>query len=253
MFFIVLLGNLGFSLTSLALGVRLVRLSQRTHELPETLMGYGFVTGGFAANTLAWLYYLLRPQEPLLTPFLYLLRATAAIACGMVAVVAWRVFRKNEGWAKALMALEVVLLLSYVFRGTLLGASSSLDDLTRSVLYWANTAALALPYFWGTFEAWDYQAQIGKRWAIGLPADLVLAARMRLWALGLGAIGSMLVSLDLVRRFGFTVGVDMFPSLMISTLGLTCAICLWLAFFLPAPYVARIERQASSPPLQAHA
>src|SRR5687768_15193793 len=67
MFLIVILGNLGFTLASLILGIRLCLLARRTRQLPETFLGIGFLAGGFLAFTLQWVAYVLKPPEPWLT------------------------------------------------------------------------------------------------------------------------------------------------------------------------------------------
>src|SRR6185503_15645176 len=93
MLFLVLLGNLGFSLSSLALGMRLLLLSLRTHELPERLLGIGFISGGFIANTLGWVLYTpLRPGEPYLSVLYFLLRCAVAIASVLLLLASRRIF-----------------------------------------------------------------------------------------------------------------------------------------------------------------
>ena len=244
---IVLLGNLGFTFASLILGIRLCLLARRTRQLPETLIGIGFLSGGFLAFTLQWVAFVLKPPEPFLTITFYTMRSGASLACGLLTIVAWRIFRREEAWAKIVTVAEILVLALYIFRDTIIGRGST-PEMMRHPIYWIFTFALAFPYLWLTVEALYYQSLIRRQWAIGLPADLVVATRMKLWALGMGAIGCMLLGLEVIRLLNNLGGARIDTRLMISSLGLVCSICLWTAFFLPRAYLRRIEAQAASPP-----
>jgi hypothetical protein len=244
---IVILGNLGFTSASLILGIRLCLLARRTRQLPETMIGISFLFGGFLAFTLQWVAFVVKPPEPYLSITFYTMRGGASIACGLLTVVAWQLFRRDQAWARLVVGFETVTLVVYVFRDNILGRTVTAEVLYHP-LHWVFTTALTLPYLWLTFEALHYQADIRRQWMIGLPADLVVATRMRLWALGMGAIGCMLVSLEVFRLYNLVGGHHADPRLMISSMGLICSICLWTSFFLPRGYVRRLEAMAASPP-----
>jgi hypothetical protein len=244
---LILIGGLAFSLTSLVLGVRLCLLARRTRQLPEALIGVGFVSGGFIGSTLQWVIPALKPSEPWLSLLTLLLRFFAALSCALLTLVAWRVFRPTERWARILVSVLMVCLAEYVIRFKPIGRLAPSE--LKNPVHWIETLSLAAPYVWLTLESLRYQGLIRRRWSVGLPADLVVAARMRLWAIGLGAIGVMLPSLDVVRVINYVAGLAINPALMISSMGLVCAICLWLAFFLPPSYQRQIELQAATPPV----
>ena len=246
---IVLLGNLGFSLASLVFGIRLCLLARRTGELPERLLGISFLTGGFLANTIGWILYTpLKPQGPLYTVVLVLLRLCVSLACSLLLVMAWKVFRPNARWAKLLVQVMSAILATYVIRDVLIPGPPSVDRLVRHPLHWVQFVAMISPYVWLTWEAARYQAQIRRRWRIGLPADLVVATRMQFWGLGMATEALMFFMLELIRVLGVITGRPISPALMISLLGILCTVSLWLAFFMPASYLRRIELQAASPP-----
>jgi len=247
---LVLVGNLAFTLASLVLGIRLALLARRTRQLPELLLAVGFLCGGFLGHTLRWLIYALNPQEPYLTAAYYVLHSVAGVACGLLAVMAWRVFHPDEAWAKALTAIIVALLVLYAFQEALIGRPP-LEVLVRRPLYWLSTLALLAPYVWLTWESARYQALLRRRWRIGLPADLVVATRMLLWAVGMGSIAAMLLSLHAMRVLSVMTGVPFArfsPALVISTLGLICTAALWLAFFMPQSWVRKIQSRPAAPP-----
>src|SRR5262249_41898806 len=107
MAFVVLIGNLGFTIASLVLGIRLCLLARRTRQLPELLLGIGFLTGGFLGHTLGWVILRYNIKDPYLGPVLYVLRSGAALACSLLAVMAWRVFRPTAQWAKRLAFADI--------------------------------------------------------------------------------------------------------------------------------------------------
>jgi hypothetical protein len=190
---------------------------------------------------------MLKPEGFWLTVMTLTLRTGASVACVLVAVMAWKVFRAHESWAKVLVGVEVVLLLSYVLRDFLIGRLP-LEELIKQPLYWTSAIALITPYVWIAWESLRYQALIKRRWRVGLPADLVMARRILLWGIGLGAIGGMLLGLDVLRVLRVLTGVVISQGLLVSGLGLVCSISLWLAFFLPESYVKQLEQRSAAPP-----
>jgi hypothetical protein len=239
-------GNAAFALASLILGIRLCILARRTRQLPELLLGIGFITGGFMGHLLATIVYGFKPAEPLLTVLHYCLRAGAATACGLLFVMALVVFRPTERWAKVVAALFLPILFTYILRDLVLGRGPNPAHL-RHPIYWVHALAMWFPYVWLTVESYNYQARLRRQWDIGLPADLGLAARMRFWAVGMGAIGCMLISMDVIKVVNVVYGAMLMdPRLIISALGLICTASLWMAFFPPRAYMRRIDTEAAA-------
>jgi hypothetical protein len=240
----VLLAAFAFASFSLILGIRLLRLHRRTHELPELLLGIGYPSGGFLASALGVIRNITNPPEgPTLVWLEFATRVAAAVACVLVLTLAWRVFRPDASWAKALVALDVLLFITYVFRDQVLGRHDILV-LIQNPLYWCNTVALALPYWWVTIEAIWYQVRIRRRHRIGLPANLAVATQMLLWAIGMGAIGVLFISLDLIRLFLHASRTAIM--LTSSSLGVVNTVCLYLAFFMPRSLVERLEARSKA-------
>jgi hypothetical protein len=245
---IALIGNLAFTLANIIVGIRMCLLARRTRQLPETLIGAALVSGGVFANTVRWLVFALQPREPYLSAMGYMVRGGAATCGVLLLILAWRVFRPDARWAKVLVGVASVFFTGYVFRDLVLG-SRPMSELIRHPFHWMNTLTLLTPYVWVAWESLRYQAGLQKRWRIGLPADLLVAAQMRFWAMAMGSIGAMLLSLDVIRVAGVMMGRPISPANLISLLGLNAAISLWMAFFTPRWYVRRIRTQELSPPL----
>jgi hypothetical protein len=247
-----LLGSLVFILSSLVLGTWLLRLARRTRQLPELLLGTSYFFGGFLGSCLTfYLYSPLKPQEPTLSLLWFVLRSTVAVSCGLLIAMAWKVFRAGEAWAKALFYVALAGLVSYAFQdalmtGKFMGSLPPVAEQLRHPGHWTGFVSVSLPYFWLAWESFNYQAMLRRRWRIGLPADLVVAARMRLWATAMGSQALMFVLVEIVRVVGALTGRPIFPGLLISVLGCICAVCLWLAFFMPQSQVRRIQAQAAA-------
>jgi hypothetical protein len=247
---LIAVGNLAFALSSVFVGLRLIRLWSRTRQLPELLLGVAIFVGGFVGHLLAWIVYVRKPAEPYLTLFSYTYRSAAALSCSLTATLAWYVFRRERGdmWARVLLGVIVLILVSYPFRDHIVGTGPP-ETLMLSPFYWMYTFGLTVPNLWCTVEALRYQSLIRRQWRIGLPADLVVAARMKFWAIGMGAMGSMLLSLDGLRLINFLRGTPLMdPRNVIGFLGLVSTISLCTAFFLPRAYVKRIQAAAAMPP-----
>jgi len=240
----VLLAAFAFASLSLILGIRLIRLARRTHKLPEILLGIGYPSGGFLASVLGVIRNIWNPPEgPALIWLEFVTRVAAAVACLLVVILAWRVFRPEAGWARGLVALDALLFMTYIFRDQVMGRHP-IQVLIQNPIYWGNTLALALPYWWVTIEAAWYQVGIRRRHRIGLPANLALATQMLLWAMGMGAIGLLFVSLDMIRLF---LNASRTAIMLTSgSLGFANTVCLYLAFFMPRAWVERLQARSTA-------
>jgi hypothetical protein len=240
-----LAGSLAFSFGGLVLGIRLLLLARRTRQLPERLLGWSFLCGGFLASLLGWIIYTpMRPPEPYLTPLLYVLRAAVGTSCGLLVVMAWKVFRPEEAWAKALVVLLSLSFVSYVLQSPIGKMSNA--ELVRSPIFWWHSVVVWFPYFWHTFEAARYQSMLKKRWAIGLPVDLGLVTRMQFWTVAMGAEALMFVSVQVIRLWNVATGQAVSPALLVAMLGVFCTSSFWMAFFTPKAILKRVEREAAA-------
>jgi hypothetical protein len=240
-----LAGSIAFSFGGLVLGIRLLLLARRTRQLPERLLGWSFLIGGFLASLLGWVIYTpMKPPEPYLTALLYTLRVAVGTSCTLLVVMAWKVFRPNEAWAKILAVLLGLSYLSYVTLSPI-GRLTN-EELVRSPLFWWHSVAVTAPYFWHTWEAARYQILLRRRWAIGLPVDLNVATRMQFWTLAMGAEALMFISVQIIRVYNAATHQAISPALLVAMLGVFCTSAFWMAFFTPKAILKRAEREAAA-------
>jgi len=230
-----LAGSIAYSLVSLILGVRLLRLARRTHQLPELLIGIMFISGGMLGHTLAWAFpFIARVvSSPLALVVLeFVCRLGIAGGCAATLVAAWRIFRPDRPWAGVLVGVMVTMLVPFVLPKILMVGAATAP--LRVPLYWGWSIASVLSYGWMAGESLNTQSQMRRRNRLGLGGDPALTGRLLLWGLGTGAKALLFASLVIYQILA-AVGIParLPQSVVVSGLGLFCSVCLWLAFFPP--------------------
>jgi len=179
----------------------------------------------------------------------------AAGLCGLTLFVD-RVFRPNDGWARAitttLILLQIVTLPALVFFG---GHRTEYNFAAISI-----SLIRALPFGWGFYESHRYYRQMKKRSLLGL-SDPVVTNRFALFAIWNGALFALPVMLFLVRTWawlgsesgglrgdGFTAQVtSTLLTASLVLLGGSAVIALSMSFFPPRPWISFLERRAAAP------
>lgn len=240
---VVAIGFGAFFVSSLAIGLRLVWLARYNRELPELLIGLGILgigPAGFAMMVLAMLFGEGRPA----VAFALLATAQLAIAGGALAayVFNWTVFRREAGWAHALVWLAAALFATS-FVGRLETGTYSLP-LRLDV--WSHLSSLNVIacLLWGSFESLRYHGRMRRRVRLGL-ADPVTSNRFLLWGLGIGSagVGSLIGTVVMIVRDAPMQELDGL-TLSNSLFGLAAAVLMWIAFLPPAAYRRWIEARA---------
>lgn len=150
----------------------------------------------------------------------------AALACGLE-----RIFRPEDGWAKALMAA-----LTLALAGSWLAwaAGGQHSRVTGSNL--ANLAfdlARVAPFAWGATESYAYFAAMRRRQQLGL-ADPVIAHQFLLWGVSSTAMGSLCAWVAVARHLLGVSPMEWPPSAtVIAALGLVASTSIYAAFFPP--------------------
>lgn len=177
-------GLASFVLVSLVLGVRLIRLSRRTRELPELAMGLAFLLSGGLGYGQVLASQAVLESRPYLTP---LLLASGALMSAMgticLAIFTWRVFRRGRAGDVVFSALVAAILGAFV--GQALTGDFAQPDL-RSVSSWVSVVALGGVFVWAALESFRYWAMLRRRQRVGL-ADPTLARVFGWWACGAGS------------------------------------------------------------------
>lgn len=232
-----------FGLVSLAVGLRLLMMARRTRQLPEFLVGLAFLTGGLLGRGPVVAAVSATSLPEVLRVALFMGgRFLTVICCLSIGLMAWRVFQRDQAWAKALfLVLLAVLAVDCAIDVFALRPGAVLHD---NVGFWIGISAKTFAFAWVSWEALRYYAILRRRIPLGL-ADPVVANRIVLWGVAAGLMGSMFPVTSLAQM---TTGLgERDPALMMiqSVTGLAVLTCVILAFFPPRAYVERIARRAT--------
>jgi hypothetical protein len=226
----------------LALGVRLLLLARRTRALPELLLGLHFVLCCALGYALAGTGHALGldPAQPraLVTVLLAVGHAASVLGVGSALVFNWWVFRRDEGWARAL-----ALALGAALAGGWIGYATS-DHLASGAPsgagYWLLYAAYTSVGLWVLVEPLRFWRTMRKRQRLGL-AEPRVVDRFLLWGVGSAARFAMLLvgAVAMTQVTGAASDVAALAPLSFlgsASFGLVVAGAYWLAFFPPQAY-----------------
>jgi len=234
------IGELIASLVYLVAGVRLIRLSCRSQERPERILGASLLLMGL--GSLLYSIAELIDLESLWVPLNFSGRLVYVVAFVLVAVFTRRVFRSEQRWGHGIVCATVLLFASGVG-----GAAASGDWVgftPSSGWYWLEWVGYGVPVTWTAIEAMREHLQARRRVRVGLCEPLV-CNRMLLWAVfGALQMASNLVSLGQYAAYEhegvFTAGWDA----LYSAVSISALLMMWVAFFPPAFYQRWINASA---------
>ena len=172
------IGELIAGIVYWTVGFRLLRLGQRTGEVPERLLGGTFVWMGISA-----VLYVLPTWpafETMWTSLSYAGRVTYVPAAVMLVVFTRRVFRANDRWGNWLVWVCAMLLVSGVGGSTLNGDLEGFS--ITSGWFWLEWLGYTVPFVWTSGEAFAQYRHARRRLQLGLCERLV-CNRYLLWSL----------------------------------------------------------------------
>jgi len=109
---------------------------------------------------------------------------------------------------------------------------------------WSNTAfAGCVVMSWAGFESIRYYNMQRRRLALGL-ADPVVTERFRLWGVAILSADVITIVSAILMLAGIPMAGTPLGSMLVGSLGLVTAGCLWLAFVPPQFYLDRIRARA---------
>jgi len=231
-------GELVAALVYLYAGTRLLRLSSRTGEVPERLLGAMFLVTG-----ISFLLYdlpIILDSESLWTPLNFAGRVAFLPAPVLLAVFTRRVFRPEGAWAAWMAYGSAILLIAgvggSVWSGDLEGFSIG------SPWFWAEWTGYTVPFVWAGAEAFAHHRQARRRLRLGLCGSLV-CNRYLLW----GVFGAMqvLVSVATVPQYAEYEQQGVFSTMWESLIAVGEVFSLaliGLIFFAPAFYRRWVQR-----------
>jgi hypothetical protein len=225
----------------LVVGARLIRLSQRTGETPERLLGVYFALSGVAY--LGWV-----APNALSTGTLVEVADFGAWITYSIGVVPYlifvrSVFRPGAGWAAGIVyACSVALLVS----GCVLIAQGERYPGLDNPFYWVQWIGYTTPCAWMALEAAIAHRVAARRSKVGL-SEPIVSNRYFLLAL-FGALQTLACFSDIIMTIDITS--DRSASALADALlgGFESAgiATLWLAFFPPAAYLAWVSGSSTA-------
>jgi hypothetical protein len=226
------IGELIAAIAYLTVGVRMFRLSQRTGESPERLLGVSYALVG-----MSYVFYEIPTIfriESLWTPFTLAGRITFDIAILPFALFTRTVFRRNAPWAKWLVIACVALMFTGVMLSLLQGDPEGMT-LSNS-WFWLEWVGYTVPSLWMSIEAFLARANAVRRQRIGL-CDALVANRLLLWAFhGLFGVGACLSLIPMYSEYATTQTFAAWTDRLLGGLELGSVVTLWFVFFPPAFY-----------------
>jgi hypothetical protein len=234
------IGELISALVYLYAGARLLRLSSRTGEGPERLLGAMFLVTG-----ISFLLYdlpMILDSESLWTPLNFAGRVVYLPAPVLLAVFTRRVFRPEGAWGAWVAYGSAILLVAgvggSVWSGDLEGFTVS------SPWFWAEWTGYTIPFAWACAEALAHHRQARRRLRLGL-CDPLVCNRYLLW----GFFGAMqvMVSLAVIPAYAEYEQGGAFGAMwdaVISAGEISSLALISLIFFSPAVYQRWINRNA---------
>jgi hypothetical protein len=236
-----------FALACGTVGVRLLLLARRSHQLPELYLGLGFccmvaAVGVLGASGLG--------RETVGEVDLLLLAVGLALLWFSItaqAAFTWKTFRSSCGWAEILV-LSIGAAEALVVGGVLHSLGSAERSVSNFEAAHSWLALLRLPlgasYLWTCVEALLEYGMARRRQHLGL-GDPVVTNRLLLWALtsSTGVFSIFLgTTLHLAGKGPFA---DPVAAGCMAMGGFVAASLLWLAFIPPARYERWISARAA--------
>lgn len=227
-----------FGLVSLLVAVRLLLLARRTRQLPELLIGLALLTGGVLGHGPRMTAMLVPSLSETLRVGLFVGgRFMLAIGCLSIALMVWRVFQRDQIWARGLFA--ALLVATVAFCASELLATQSATLRYDNIGIWIGTVAETGAFAWASWESLRYYAMLRRRIPLGL-ADPAVANRIALWGVAAGLIACLFpVNLVVLLLTGVAQETPV-SSIFQSVVGLSAAACITLAFFPSVTYLRRI-------------
>jgi len=222
-------------------GVRLLRLSRRTREAPECLLGLYFAFSGA--------YYLGYNLPSLLgfgdwSPGVgWLVEWTYVVGVFPYLLFIRRVFRPRKAWAAAVVGICSVFLLLGTGIDMLQGEVNYALDNPWFLIQWVGYTT---PGVWMGGEALLSTRGAGKRVRIGLCAPIVANRYLLLAMFGTFQTLACVGDLSLANELGSDHAISRVSDALIGGSEIASVAVLWLAFFPPRAYSAWIARPAAS-------
>jgi len=238
-----------FLIIAVAVGIRLLLLARRTHELPELAIGAGLLLIALVGFPIEIVGRVPPHAGTDLGSVLFAIGFLASSAgVALFFVFTWKVFRPASRLAAgAATGAGVALLVNWVGLVHAEFQGGTLAEILPRTRPWAigEVVALMAAFAWSGAESLHYYGMLRRRLALGL-VDPVIVNRFLLW----GISGCLLPVLSLAIVFfllaGMVVMRDPIPLATIAVIG-TAMSATWLLTFLPPDRYQRFLRERARP------
>ena len=230
---------------SILVGLRLLVLHRRSGAAPELLLGGMLLLSVGVGYPLLIAADRAGPQQ--VRPLFII--STLAVNAGFALLFAftWRVFRAQDGWARALAGAGMLALLANA-------GWRCFDALTQAEIRIGSevvgqsllqTTPVMVAYLWTAWESLRYHGLMRRRVRLGL-ADVVVSDRFLLW----GLMALFVAAGVLLNTVALALQVEILESPWIllgsSVTGLAQAVLLVLAFLPPRFYLSWVRGRAAA-------
>jgi hypothetical protein len=234
-----------FFVSSLVIGIRLLKLARRTAQLPELLIGISVLCIGPIGYGLSMLAFAFRGSSTILSATLQGSSFVAVfVGAASQYLFVWYVYRRTSSWGRP-VAFAAIALMAMSYAGDLM-MNGLVDRTQDGIAYSVGQLVRLLGFAWNSLESLRMGWTLRQRAKLGL-ADLTLSHRFLFWGVGAGAAfgGSLIGAVIRVATGGSALEIPV-ASLIISSCGLTAACCMWMAFHPPSALTGRRKGDAVS-------
>jgi hypothetical protein len=223
----------------LVASVRLLRLSRRTGERPELLLGLYFGLSG--AYYLGYNLPSLFGFDPWLPTTEWMIESLYVLGVFPYLFFIRSVFRAEQAWAGVLVGICSALLLVSTVMGTLDGRVAYSLDNPWFLVQWVG---YTIPCAWLCWEALLSHSGAQKRVRLRLCAPIVANRYLLLALFGGFQILACLADLFYAADVSGGQAVSLFSDALLGGSEIVSVLVLWLAFFPPPFYSDWITRRA---------
>ena len=226
----------------LIVGIRLLRLSRRTGETPEKLLGVYFTFTGlsYVGWVVPTIFHIEGMQDQID------LVAWSLYSIGVVPFMLFTrmVFRPDAAWANWMVGSCTLLL----FAGLTMWIVQAHDyEVVDSPWYWCEWLGYTVPCLWVSIEAFLSYSRANRRVRVGL-CDRVVANRFLLFGFfGVLQTFACVTDVFLTMEYETTRVISAGIDLLLGSLEMAGTVMLFLVFFPPAFYRRWIAAPAAHP------
>lgn len=211
----------------------LLRLSARSGETPERVLGVTFLLMG-----ISYLFYELPfalESEALFVPFSIAGRAFWDASVVTVALFTKQVFHSDRSWAPRLLGSSVALLLIGCAVSVWYGDWEGLLPLSNPG-FWAEWLGQSIPFAWVSLAGLSEYAKARRRLRVGLTDALVCNRFLLFGLLGIFQLGSLVVLIPMYIGYEITGVFSAWSDRVVGSLEILTVATIWIAFFPPTLY-----------------